>query len=226
MATSSPPEVWSSPTCGKPDSSQRPTPANILTPLAYISQGDLHDPTTYPEPSKFKPERFLDPAARAQFPEAAFGFGRRKCPGRALALDAVWLAMASMLAVFEFLPATDGRRPAPPRLRRSSPRSPFRVRCHSNVLSDRGRRLRGKRCLRYILTESPVVLYPYKPPLTGCLILRLSTEWLWLASLDRLSCTIDTFLFDDASAEFSKWSSYNFCVSCVLAVEDFYREGV
>ncbi|KAH9041581.1 cytochrome P450 [Lactarius pseudohatsudake] len=72
----------------------------------------LHDPATYPEPSKFKPERFLD---RAQFPEAAFGFGRRKCPGRALAWDAVWLAMASMLAVFEFLPATDADgRPAPP----------------------------------------------------------------------------------------------------------------
>ncbi|KAH8987086.1 cytochrome P450 [Lactarius hatsudake] len=75
----------------------------------------LHDPATYPEPSKFKPERFLDATGRAQFPEAAFGFGRRKCPGRALAWDEVWLAMASMLAVFEFLPATDADgRPAPP----------------------------------------------------------------------------------------------------------------
>ena len=66
---------------------------------------------------KFKPERFLnsDPAARAPFPEAAFGFGRRKCPGRALALDTMWITIASMLAVFEFLPATDAEgRPAPP----------------------------------------------------------------------------------------------------------------
>jgi cytochrome P450 len=77
----------------------------------------LHDPATYPEPSKFKPERFLDsdPAARAPFPEAAWGFGRRKCPGRSLALDTMWIAMASMLAAFEFLPATDADgRPAPP----------------------------------------------------------------------------------------------------------------
>jgi len=75
----------------------------------------LHDPATYPEPSKFKPERFLDSSPRASFPEAAFGFGRRKCPGRALAWDSLWIAMASMLAAFEFLPAMDADgRPAPP----------------------------------------------------------------------------------------------------------------
>lgn len=75
----------------------------------------LHDPATYPEPSKFKPERFLDPTARAPLPDAAFGFGRRKCPGRSLAWNTVWLTMAGMLAAFEFLPATDADgRPAPP----------------------------------------------------------------------------------------------------------------
>ncbi|KAH9055190.1 cytochrome P450 [Lactarius vividus] len=75
----------------------------------------FHNPTTYPEPSKFKPERFLDPAARAPLPDATFGFGRRICPGRFLALDTMWIIMANMLAAFEFLPATDADgRPAPP----------------------------------------------------------------------------------------------------------------
>jgi Cytochrome P450 len=75
----------------------------------------MHDPTTYPEPTKFKPERFLDPVTPAPLPDAAFGFGRRVCPGQFFARDMLWVAMASMLAVFEFLPATDAEgRPIPP----------------------------------------------------------------------------------------------------------------
>ncbi len=85
----------------------------MLTPLSL--RAILHDPATYPEPSKFKPERFLNPAAHAPLPDATFGFGRRICPGRSLALDTVWITMANMLAAFEFLPATDADgRPAPP----------------------------------------------------------------------------------------------------------------
>jgi len=88
-------------------------PAGSL--VFYNSWAILHDPETYPEPFKFKPERFLDPAAHAPFPEAAWGYGRRKCPGRALASDTVWMTIASMLAAFEFLPATDPDGcPAPP----------------------------------------------------------------------------------------------------------------
>ena len=69
----------------------------------------MHDPATYPEPLKFKPERFLDSdaTARAPLPDAAFGFGRRRCPGRVLAWDTLWITMASLLAAFEFLPAMD-----------------------------------------------------------------------------------------------------------------------
>jgi cytochrome P450 len=69
----------------------------------------LHDPATYPEPLKFKPERFLDPVTSAPLPQLdlMFGFGRRVCPGRFFAHDMLWLAMANMLATFEFLPATD-----------------------------------------------------------------------------------------------------------------------
>ena len=31
---------------------------------------------------------------------AAFGFGRRKCPGRYLAMDSLWIAMAYLLTCF------------------------------------------------------------------------------------------------------------------------------
>jgi hypothetical protein len=46
----------------------------------------LRDPATFPEPSRFNPERWLEPGAPA-FPDAAFGFGRRECPGRFMARD-------------------------------------------------------------------------------------------------------------------------------------------
>jgi len=68
----------------------------------------------YPEPLKFNPERFLDPVTSAQS-DLMFGFGRRVCPGQFFARDMLWLAMANMLATFEFLSATDAEgRPAPP----------------------------------------------------------------------------------------------------------------
>jgi len=116
MATSSPPDAWSSPTRGEPNSGTIAIIPRIRSHHSFIYlRAILHDPATYPEPSKFKPERFLDPAARALFLDAAFGFGRRKCPGRYLAWDTAWITMASMLAAFEFLPETDvDGRPALP----------------------------------------------------------------------------------------------------------------
>lgn len=66
----------------------------------------LHDEKAYPDASTFNPDRFLradgtlnpdirDPAV------AAFGFGRRICPGRFMALDSMWITIASLLNVFE-----------------------------------------------------------------------------------------------------------------------------
>ncbi|KAI0060062.1 cytochrome P450 [Artomyces pyxidatus] len=66
----------------------------------------LHDPTIFPDPEAFKPEHFLGHASDL-FPEVAFGFGRRVCPGQHMARTSVWIAVASVLAAFDISPAVD-----------------------------------------------------------------------------------------------------------------------
>ncbi|KAE9411010.1 cytochrome P450 [Gymnopus androsaceus JB14] len=66
----------------------------------------LHDPNVYPNPLQFDPDRYLNPEANAaqginEPPDAAFGFGRRSCPGRWFAYDTLWIAVASILSVYE-----------------------------------------------------------------------------------------------------------------------------
>ncbi|KAJ7708648.1 cytochrome P450 [Mycena rosella] len=71
----------------------------------------LHDENIYPDPHAFKPERFLlggklNPAVRD--PEvAAFGFGRRMCPGRHMATSTLFITIASMLATLDIKKARD-----------------------------------------------------------------------------------------------------------------------
>ena len=65
----------------------------------------LHDETVFPEPDKFKPERFLGPITKC--PDAAFGFGRRTCPGRFMARSSLWIGIASVLAAFKISPKLD-----------------------------------------------------------------------------------------------------------------------
>ncbi|KAJ7658590.1 cytochrome P450 [Mycena rosella] len=71
----------------------------------------LHDEDMYPDPHAFKPERFLlggklNPAV--QGPEvAAFGFGRRICPGRHMATSSLFITVASMLATLDIKKARD-----------------------------------------------------------------------------------------------------------------------
>ncbi|PYI05543.1 O-methylsterigmatocystin oxidoreductase [Aspergillus sclerotiicarbonarius CBS 121057] len=72
-----------------------------------------HDPTVYPDPMAFKPERFL--AYGDHVPERdphllAFGFGRRVCPGRTLADSNIYLSLVQSLAVFRITkPIKDGK---------------------------------------------------------------------------------------------------------------------
>ncbi|KAJ7619659.1 cytochrome P450 [Roridomyces roridus] len=70
----------------------------------------LHDPETYPDPLAFNPSRF-SPEDRTEgknpLPDVAFGFGRRFCPGRFLAFDTIWIAVASILTVYDISKSRD-----------------------------------------------------------------------------------------------------------------------
>ncbi|KAJ7183283.1 cytochrome P450 [Mycena filopes] len=68
----------------------------------------------YPEPTKFNPDRYLDTQDNRSKninsnPEIAFGFGRRMCPGRFLALDTIWIVVASTLYSYRVCKALDSR---------------------------------------------------------------------------------------------------------------------
>ncbi|KAJ6786859.1 hypothetical protein PWT90_11132 [Aphanocladium album] len=67
----------------------------------------LHDPSVYTEPDAFKPERYLPPWNEPDPENEAFGFGRRACPGRNFAESILFLAIAQILAVFNFRKAVD-----------------------------------------------------------------------------------------------------------------------
>lgn len=80
---------------------------HVLT-LFYscLARAILHDEKAYPNPSNYNPDRFLladgtlDPAVRDPS-VAAFGFGRRICPGRFMAVDSIWITIACVLSLFE-----------------------------------------------------------------------------------------------------------------------------
>ncbi|EIW84794.1 cytochrome P450 [Coniophora puteana RWD-64-598 SS2] len=77
----------------------------------YIPKGKAmsQNPVKYPDPSAFKPERFLDSEGKLNDDTVtyAFGFGRRICPGRHFASGSSWIAMANILASFSIGKAKD-----------------------------------------------------------------------------------------------------------------------
>ncbi|PPQ76076.1 hypothetical protein CVT26_004597 [Gymnopilus dilepis] len=60
------------------------------------------DENLYPEPEKFKPERFLDASGNLNNDSRvlAYGFGRRICVGKHIGSDTLWIIIASVLASF------------------------------------------------------------------------------------------------------------------------------
>ncbi|KAF5345745.1 hypothetical protein D9758_011875 [Tetrapyrgos nigripes] len=71
----------------------------------------LHDESIYgPNTHLFNPERFLKDGfldASVAFPDAAFGFGKRQCPGNEMALSSIWIAITCILACFDVTKAVD-----------------------------------------------------------------------------------------------------------------------
>ncbi len=71
----------------------------------------LHDKTVYGDDvDKFRPERFLQGNnlnPDIPHPDAAFGFGRRACPGQDMAWSSMWLTVASILFLFDITKQVD-----------------------------------------------------------------------------------------------------------------------
>ncbi|KIJ44644.1 hypothetical protein M422DRAFT_251939 [Sphaerobolus stellatus SS14] len=69
----------------------------------------LHNEADFgPNPDRFDPERYFIPGVCNPRSTGAFGFGRRICSGRHMAMNSVFLAIASILQVFEVSKERDG----------------------------------------------------------------------------------------------------------------------
>ncbi|KXN84163.1 O-methylsterigmatocystin oxidoreductase [Leucoagaricus sp. SymC.cos] len=82
----------------------------LIIPNAYAM---LHNEDVFPDPEEFRPARFLrsDGTIRDDLPDpeniASFGFGRRICPGREIALSMLHITAVSILHLFDIFPALD-----------------------------------------------------------------------------------------------------------------------
>ncbi|KAG6887960.1 hypothetical protein C0995_011353 [Termitomyces sp. Mi166 len=80
-----------------------PKNATIVTNIRAMTLDD----SVYKDATKFDPTRFLPaPEGRNEpLTTALYGFGHRKCPGRFLADDNIWIAIATVLATVSISPA-------------------------------------------------------------------------------------------------------------------------
>jgi cytochrome P450 len=76
-----------------------PKGALVMTNVWWFT----HDPAIYPDPMAFQPERFIQTPTHTPEPDPrlwTFGYGRRICPGRYIADNALFTTIAQSLAVF------------------------------------------------------------------------------------------------------------------------------
>ncbi|KAJ7247027.1 cytochrome P450 [Mycena rebaudengoi] len=73
----------------------------------------LHHEVVYgPDTERFIPERWLKDGElnpKMKHPDAAFGFGRRICPGKDMAQWSMWITVASILASFNISKSVDDK---------------------------------------------------------------------------------------------------------------------
>jgi cytochrome P450 len=74
----------------------------LIVPMAVIHQ----DPTLYPDPDVFRPERFLDGNDPGGYSWLPFGGGVRRCPGASLALLEMRVILSAILRSVELQPET------------------------------------------------------------------------------------------------------------------------
>lgn len=70
------------------------------------SRAIFHDESIYPDPDTFSPERYFDNPA-LPYPNEAFGYGRRWCAGKWMAIDNLWITVVSVLATMNVEKARD-----------------------------------------------------------------------------------------------------------------------
>ncbi|KAF9063056.1 cytochrome P450 [Rhodocollybia butyracea] len=74
----------------------------------------LHNDEDYPDPYRFNPSRYLDVNGKIDHSikdpiSPVFGFGRRACPGKDVAVASLWIAVASILTCYNIEPEIDER---------------------------------------------------------------------------------------------------------------------
>ncbi|KAJ4355956.1 uncharacterized protein N0V89_003981 [Didymosphaeria variabile] len=78
-----------------------------------------HDPAVYPDPITFRPERFITTSthkAETDPRNFIFGYGRRVCPGRYVADQALFITIAQSLAVFDVRKVIEGGEEVQPKV--------------------------------------------------------------------------------------------------------------